>query len=550
MPDHRDDGLISNLSLTPSLTSRNPMVGKQEIIRAATARGCLKWRSIPISLIDQRSKRVIAFSSHLFTSPKLSIGSMWVARPAWHAAGAHRVEFREAGVENERVSPHKHRVADYLRPKTLAMLLLGFSSGLPFLLVGNTFGYWLRDEHTSLTAIGFLSWVGIAYSLKFLWAPVMDRVDLPLFKRLGHRRGWMMFSQILVGLALCAMGGAGTKVGLGRLGALALIVAFASSTQDIVVDAWRIESADDGEEQGLLASAYQFSYRLALLAADSLILIVAAAVGWRISYGIYGACMVVGMIATWFAKEPERADAVMDKKGREAPLWTPRGFYDAVVGPFIAFFRAHGWLALVMLAAISLYRLPDFIMGPMANPYYHDIGLSKQTVGAVRGSIGLIATFAGIAAGGFCSLKLGYMRALIIGGIMQAVAIAMYATLAFAGATIPLFALVMAGDNFGISFAGVALVAYMSSLTNIGYTATQYALLSSTYAWLGKILKGFSGAEVERLSAAHGLIHAYGIFFIGCGMTGVPAVLLFGVLGYCHRRKQPIAAAASPSLHS
>jgi PAT family beta-lactamase induction signal transducer AmpG len=360
----------------------------------------------------------------------------------------------------------------------------------------------------------------------------------------------MLFSQIIVGLALFAMAGTGTKAGLGRLGALALVVAFASSTQDIVVDAWRIESADDGEEQGLLASAYQFSYRLALLATDSLILIVAATAGWRMSYGIYGACMVVGMIATWFAKEPERADAVMDKKVRETPLWTLRGFFDAVVGPFIAFFRAHGWLALVMLAAISLYRLPDFIMGPMANPYYHDIGLSKATVGAVRGSIGLIATFAGIAAGGFCSLKLGYMRALVIGGILQAAAIAAYAILAFASTTIRLFALVMAADNFGISFAGVALVAYMSSLTNIGYTATQYALLSSTYAWLGKILKGFSGAEVESLSTTHGLVHAYGIFFIACGLTGVPAVLLFAVLGYWHRRKQPAGAAASQSLHA
>jgi MFS transporter, PAT family, beta-lactamase induction signal transducer AmpG len=424
------------------------------------------------------------------------------------------------------------------------MLLLGFSSGLPFYLVGNTFGYWLRDEHTSLTAIGFLSWVGIAYSLKFLWAPLMDRVDLPLFKRLGHRRGWMLFSQIVVGLALFAMGGTGTNAGLGRLGALALVVAFASSTQDIVVDAWRIESADDGEEQGLLASAYQLSYRLALLTTDSLILIVAAAVGWRMSYGIYGAAMAIGMIATWFAKEPERADAVTDEKKREAPLWTPRGFLDAVVGPFIAFFRAHGWLALVMLTAISLYRVPDFVMAPMANPYYHDLGLTKQTVGEVRVSIGLIATFAGIAAGGFCSLKLGYMRALVIGGILQAAATAAYATLALAGMSIPLFAFVMAGDNFSLSFAGVALVAYMSSLTNLGYTATQYALLSSTYAWLGKILKGFSGAAVETLSATHGLTHAYAIFFIACGLTGVPAVLLFAALGYWHRRKQPAPAAA------
>jgi MFS transporter, PAT family, beta-lactamase induction signal transducer AmpG len=454
------------------------------------------------------------------------------------------VEFREAPLENEGVSSQKHRIADYLRPKTLSMLLLGFSSGLPFYLVGNTFGYWLRDEHTSLTAIGFLSWVGIAYSLKFLWAPLIDRVDLPLFRRLGHRRGWMMFSQIVVGLALLAMGGTGTKAGLGRLGALALVVAFASSTQDIVVDAWRIESAHDEEEQGLLASAYQFSYRLALLATDSLILILAAAVGWRISYGIYGACMAMGMIATWFAKEPGRADAVTGEKKREAQLWTPRGFFDAVVGPFIAFFRAHGWLALVMLAAISLYRLPDFMMGPMANPYYIALGLTKQTVGAVRGSIGLVATFAGIAAGGFCSLKLGYMRALIIGGILQAAATAAFATLAFAGLSIRLFALVMVGDNFSLSFAGVALVAYMSSLTSLGYTATQYALLSSTYAWLGKILKGFSGAAVQSLSATHSLTHAFGIFFIACGLTGVPAVLLFAALGYWHRRKQPAQAAA------
>jgi len=221
-----------------------------------------------------------------------------------------------------------------------------------------------------------------------------------------------MFSQIVVGLALAAMGGTGTKAGLGWLGAFALVVAFASSTQDIVVDAWRIESADDEEEQGLLASAWQFSYRLALLATDSLILIVAAAVGWRMSYGIYGACM-----GRWndrhlvLRRNRRLADAVMDEKKSAKRLFGRRAVSSTLLwGPFIAFFRAHGWLALVMLAAISLYRVPDFIMGPMANPYYHDLGLSKQTVGAVRGSIGLIATFAGIAAGGFCSLKLGHMR--------------------------------------------------------------------------------------------------------------------------------------------
>jgi PAT family beta-lactamase induction signal transducer AmpG len=448
--------------------------------------------------------------------------------------------FQIIGVKGERVrlkgvSRPRHGLADYLRPKTFATLLLGFSSGLPFLLVGNTFGYWLRDEGTSLTAIGFLSWVGIAYSLKFLWAPVMDRVDLPLFSKLGHRRGWMMFSQVVVGLSLIAMAWVGTNAGLGWLGAFALVVAFASSTQDIVIDAWRIESAESGEELGLLSSAYQFGYRVGIIATDSLMLLVAAHLGWRLSYGIYGVAMGIGLVSTWFASEPVRA-AVSEEKKREAALWTPRGFFDAVVGPFTAFFRAHGWLALLMLSAISLYRLPDFVMGPMYNPFYHDIGLSKETVGAVRGSIGLIATFAGIAAGGFCTLKFGYMRALIVGGLLQAVSVAAYAILAFVSASMPAFAAVMAGENFSISFAGVALVAYMSSMTNLGYTATQYALLSSTYAWLGKILKGFSGATVESLSVSHGLVHAYGIFFIGCGLIGVPAVILFAALELWHKR--------------
>src|SRR5216684_9087812 len=416
------------------------------------------------------------------------------------------------------------------------MLLLGFSSGLPFFLVGNTFGYWLRDEHTSLTAIGFLSWVGIAYSLKFLWAPLMDRVDLPLFQRLGHRRGWMMFSQIVVGLALCAMGGTGTKAGLARLGAFALVVAFASSTQDIVVDAWRIESADDGEEQGLLASAYQFSYRLALLATDSLILIAAAVVGWRMSYGIYGACMAVGMIATWLAKEPERADALIGEKKSEAQFWTLRGFFDAVVGPFIAFFRAHGWLAFVMLAAISLYRIPDFVMGPMANPYYHDLGLSKDTVGAVRASIGLVSSLLGIAAGGFSALRFGYLRTLIVGVILQSLVIAGFAILAISGPDLRIFGAVMAADNFGVGFAGVALVTYMSSLTSLGYTATQYALLTSAYAYVGKFTKGFSGVMVERLAAGRPLIEGYGLFFIGAGLLGIPALILLLILARATRQ--------------
>jgi PAT family beta-lactamase induction signal transducer AmpG len=430
----------------------------------------------------------------------------------------------------ENVKRKRPGLAAYLEPRTFLMLVLGFSSGLPFLLTGNTFGYWLRDQGTSLAAIGFLSGVGIAYSLKFLWAPIVDRTVPPLLGRLGHRRAWMLASQIVAGLGLIAMAIAGTSHGLVTAGVLALIVAFASATQDIVIDAWRIEIAQSDEELGLLSSAYQLGYRVALIATDALILIAAANLGWPISYALYGLLMGAGIAATLFAPEPARASRIMEENADTAPLWSWRGFTDAVVGPFAAFFRTHGLLAFLMLAAISLYRLPDFMMGPMANPFYHDIGLTKEMVGAVRGSIGLGASFAGIAAGGFCVLRFGFLPSLIVGGILQALAIAAYATLAMFTPSLSLFAAVMTGDNFAISFAGVALVSYMSSLTSLGYTATQYALLTSCYAWIGKISKTFSGLAVEGLSATHGLIGAYKLFFIATGVAGIPAILLFALL--------------------
>ncbi|MBU6296811.1 MAG: MFS transporter [Alphaproteobacteria bacterium] len=416
--------------------------------------------------------------------------------------------------------------AAYLQPRVLVMLALGFSSGLPFLLVGNTFGYWLRDEGTSLAAIGFLSWVGIAYSLKFLWAPVIDRTNAPILAGLGRRRGWMLLAQLFVGGGLVAMAAAGVGHGLVTLGVLALVVAFSSATQDIVIDAWRIETAKDPDELGLLTSAYTFGYRAALLASEAAILLIATRIGWNATYVLYGALMGIGVLACLIAAEPVKADKVMAEKETEAPLWTLRGFYDAVAGPFLVFFKAHGATAVLMLTAISLFQLPNFVMGPMANPLYHDIGLSKDLVGEVRGSFGLVAVFLGVAAGGFLSLRLGFMRALLVGGTAQILGTIAYAVLPYSHGPV-VFAAVMAADNFGISVAGITLVAYMSSLTSLGYTATQYALLSSTYAWAGKILKGFSGIAVQSLAADYGLMNAYAIFFVGAGLIGIPAILLF-----------------------
>jgi PAT family beta-lactamase induction signal transducer AmpG len=425
----------------------------------------------------------------------------------------------------------RHTLRDYCNPRVLAMLALGFSSGLPFLLVGNTFGYWLADEGTSLTAIGFLSWVGLAYSLKFVWSPLLDRVDLPLLGRLGRRRGWMLLAQALVGLGLAAMAVSGTRHGLVTLGAIALVVAFAAATQDIAIDAWRIESAANADELGLLSSAYQLGFRIALLCTDSLMLVSAQHLGWPFSYTLCAVLMGIGLIATLLAREPERADRVMDAKANAAPLWTPRGFFDAVAGPFIAFFKTYGAVALVMLLAISLYRLPDFMRGPVTNKFYHDLGLSKDVIGAVRGTLGLAAVFLGVAMGGFLSVRLGYRRALILGGVMQGLGIAAFALLTVTGTDLPTFTAVMCFDDVAISVAGVALVAYMSSLTSLGYTATQYALLSSAYALAGKFLKGFSGLMIDQMTPSLGLMHAYAVFFIGCGALGLPAPVLFWLLG-------------------
>jgi PAT family beta-lactamase induction signal transducer AmpG len=424
-------------------------------------------------------------------------------------------------------------------PKVAVMLMLGFSSGLPFFLTGNTLGYWLRDSGTALSAIGFISWVGLAYSLKFLWAPIIDRVDAPLVGRLGRRRGWMLFTQLFIGLGLLAMALTGLKAGLVTLGALALVVAFSSSTQDIIVDAWRIEVASNGDELGLLSSAYQLGYRLAIMITEALILIIANHLGWPFGYTTMAALMMVGVTATLFAMEPRRVAPAGGANAATAPLTTVRGLVDAIVSPFVEFFRAHGSLALLMLAMISFYQLSDYFSGPMYNPYYVDLGLSKDVVGGVRASVGTIATIAGIAAGGFSSVRFGYMRSVIAGVVLKSLVIANFATLAWFTTDVRWFSVVMVADNFGIGFAGVALVTYMSTLTSVGYTATQYALLSSTYSWIGKLTKGFSGLMVEHFAAGRTLLDGYALFFITCGLLGLPALVLCLVLARATHRARP-----------
>ncbi|WP_428151159.1 AmpG family muropeptide MFS transporter [Brevundimonas sp.] len=429
------------------------------------------------------------------------------------------------------------------RGRVLIALVIGFGSGLPFLLTGATLSLWLREGGAELAAIGFISWVGLAYSFKFLWAPVIDRFDVPFLGRFGRRRGWMLLSQIVVGLSLIAMAVVGPEGGLTALGVAALVTAFASATQDIVVDAWRIESADGDEDQALLTSAFQLGYRFAILAGNALILFFAAWLGWNGAYAVWGAAMSLAIVATLFAKEPVDRRTLAEVTG-QVSLLSPRGLFDAIVGPFLTFLKTHGAAAFLMLAAISLYRLPDFVMGPMVGPFYTDLGLDKPTIGAMRLSVGLIAAFLGIAAGGLFAVRFGFGKTLLVGALIGPLSNLGYTTMAVVGLSTPVFGSVLFVENFSEGFAGAALVAYMASLTSIGYTATQYALLSSFYALLGKFLKGFSGVVVESLEPGRSLMEAYALFFAGTAAVGIPAVFLCWLL---LKRQERIARRDTPA---
>ncbi|MBV8684867.1 MAG: MFS transporter, partial [Caulobacteraceae bacterium] len=452
----------------------------------------------------------------------------------------------------------KRRATDVLaalsRPKVGVMLALGFSSGLPFMLIGNTLGLWLAEDHIKLALIGFLSWIQLTYSVQFVWGAVVDRLPAPLVGALGRRRGWMLFTQIVVAAGLLGMAAVDPRGQLPALIGFGLLAGIGAASQDTVIDAWRIEIAADADELGLLTSAYSLGFRAALVGTEAIILLVATAVGWPIAYAIYGGLMVVGIVATFVAREPERADQVMEVKGEIGRVHPARAAIDAVVGPFVAFFRSHGLaMGALMLATITLFHLCDYMRGPMSLPFYHALGITKPTIAAVRASLGLGGSLAGIALGGLASLRLGVIRALILGAIVQPIGVAAFALMAFHGGDYTLlslghvkvsaFAAIMTFDAVAIGFSGVALVAYMSSLTSLGYTATQYALLTSALTWSGKFLKGFSGAIVEGLQHGRSLLDAYGLFYVLSGAIGLPAIALCLWLAMAQRPKTELAPA-------
>ncbi len=425
----------------------------------------------------------------------------------------------------------------YGQPRVLAMLLLGFSAGLPLLLVFGTLSAWLREAGVDRSTIGHVSWVATLYALKFVWAPLVDRVPVPVLGRLlGQRRGWMLAAQLGVAGGLLAMAGAQPGQGLQVLVVCALLVAFCSATQDISIDAWRIEAVGV-EAQGAMAAMYQGGYRIGMIVAGAGALYVAEYASWGMAYTAMAACMTIGMATTLLVPEPEhRRDAGAWEQERRVlaflersahlPRWARRvgaWFLGAVVCPFAEFFSRNGRLALAILAFIGVFRLCDITMGVMANPFYIDMGYSKADIASVTKVFGLGMTMAGAALGGVLVARVGVMRILLVSAALAAGTNILFAWLATRGAPdISLLALVISADNLSGGMAGSAFIAYLSGLTNRAYTATQYALFSSLMLLPSKFLGGFSGQIVDAVGYSH--------FFVYSAALGIPALVLIGYL--------------------
>ena len=410
----------------------------------------------------------------------------------------------------------------YLEPASLRMLALGFAAGLPLLLVLGTLSFRLREAGIDRTTIGYLSWVGLAYAFKWVWSPLVDRLPLPLLTRwLGRRRSWLLLAQGVVAAGLVGMALADPRQGLDAMVWCALLVAIGSATQDIALDAFRIESADT-DHQAALAATYQTGYRLAMIWAGAGVLWAAAraedaslsgyqAGAWTTAYLAMAASMLVGVVTVLLSPEPTPRPL---PPARNLGEW----LHGAVVAPFADFIRRYRWQAALILALIAVYRISDVVMGIMANPFYVDMGYTKDEVAAVTKIYGVIMTLAGAFVGGVLSMRFGVMRILMLGAILSAASNLLFAWLAGHGHDVTALIAVVSADNLASGIASAAFIAYLSSLTNVSYSATQYALFSSMMLLLPKFVAGFSGDYVDAFG--------YAQFFTSTALLGLPVLVL------------------------
>jgi len=463
----------------------------------------------------------------------------------------------------------------YKHPRVIAMLFLGFAAGLPFLLVFSTLSTWLRESGVSRTEIGFFSWIGLTYSLKFFWAPFVDRLKLPLLHRsLGRRRSWMLVAQVGISTGLLGMAFCEPRTETITVALLALLVAFSSATQDVALDAYRIEAVHN-DLQGAMAATYQLGYKIAILASGAGALYIAEFVGWSAAYKTMAACGIVGIIATFIVAEPKtttspqtvaREQRVLDYANRLGPMpqWLKDmlvWLYGGVVCPFADFFRRNGVVAAItILLFISVFRISDITMGVMAGPFYIDLGFTKDQIADIAKIYGFILAILGTLFGGVLVFRIGAVNLLAITVVLTAGTNLFFAWLAASGRPDTLLlTLTISADNFASGMAGSVFIAYLSSLTNTAYTATQYALFSSFMTLAGKLIGGFSGLAVDQLQIAindgaswASLIPSflvspdrfggYFIFFVYTAALGIPALILSFAMMYIDSRQRQAAA--------
>lgn len=411
----------------------------------------------------------------------------------------------------------------YREPRLVAILLMGFSSGLPLALTGATLSLRLADIGVSLTAIGLFTLVRFSYSFKFLWAPVIDRLPIPgITNRLGRRRGWALAIQMALALAILWLGFTDPLADPWRTAFAAVVVAFLSASQDIVIDAYRIELLT-AEEQGAGAAATQWGYRFGMIASGAGALYAASFGGWAFAYALMAALMLVGMVTIWATPEPgpvlmpERLPAA--SAGERIAVWV-RG---AVVAPFADLLWRSGATGLILiLAFVILYKFGEAIAGTMSNPLYIALGFTKVEIATVAKIYGVIATLVGVAIGGIMVLRLGIFRALLLGGVLQALSNLMYILQVWAGHDIAVLALTIGTENLTNGIGSAAFVAYLSGLCSSEFTATQYALLSSLATVGVNILSASGGWLADQLGWVE-------FFLVSMGMT-VPGLVLLAVI--------------------
>lgn len=397
--------------------------------------------------------------------------------------------------------------------KMFVMFSFGFASGLPYMIIISTSTAWLRDVDVDLAYIGFFSWVTFMYAFKFLWAPLVDRFSIPFLKKYGHRKSWIVLMQFIIFINLLVLSSTDPKNDFIFFSLIAFFIALAGSIQDIAIDAFRIEYADIGD-QGSLAATYQFGWRLAIILATSFALIFADINGWSLTYKIMAASMVIGLLGLIASKE--------EKNIHLGKL----SFSKSITEPFIDFLSRFGFFtAAMLLLIIATYRLTDIVMGPMATPFYIDMGFTLTEIGSVVKIVALLASIFGISMGALLLKRIGIYQSLMIGAFLVMFTNVCFSYVAISEKSITSLSMIVAMDSIAAGIVGTVNIAFLTSLVSKKYTGFQYALLTGFMAGPGFVLKGLSGLWVNYLQGIYGDDYGWMGFYVTTSLLTMPVIL-------------------------